>query len=118
MGQHCLTTSFLHRATELDLNPKFHPINIGDPLVELSDEVLKDMSTDQVYGWRIVQDIRSDNLTMDLGLLEIGPVNHARWLTTANRICRIWISNHGLKGKSLNNLRSLVEYIIWVNKTP
>ncbi|KAM5180695.1 uncharacterized protein ACMZJ9_001222, partial [Mantella aurantiaca] len=33
-------------------------------------------------------------------------------LTTANRICRIWVSKHGLKGNNLKMLQLLVEYIV------
>ncbi|KAM5158256.1 uncharacterized protein ACMZJ9_009527, partial [Mantella aurantiaca] len=32
-------------------------------------------------------------------------------LTTANRICRIWVSKHGLKDNNLKMLQLLVEYI-------
>lgn len=49
-----------------------------------------------------------------LALLEIGPVNHSRWLTTANRLLRLWVSKHRLKGKNLKNLPFIVEFIIGV----
>ena len=49
-----------------------------------------------------------------LALLEIGPVNHSRWLTTANRLLRFWVSKHGVKGKNLKNLQYIVEFIIGV----
>ncbi len=46
---------------------------------------------------------------------------HSRWLTTALRFCRIWVSKHGLKGKLLKNLRMIIEFIVgvympnWIN---
>ena len=46
--------------------------------------------------------------------LEIGPVSHSRWLTTALRFLRIWISRHGLKGRQLQNLKLIVEFIVGV----
>ena len=62
------------------------------------DNVIKDLFTDQFYGYKIVSAIRSGNIPKDLALLKIGPVNHSRWLTTANRLCRIWVSKHELEG--------------------
>ena len=58
----------------------------------------KRLSTDQFYGYKIVSVIRSGIISKDLALLEIGPVNHSRGLTTANRLSRIWISKHELEG--------------------
>lgn len=88
----------LNTATELEINHSFIKLSIGEPLISLSDNVVKSLSTDQAYGYRIIQAIRTGNLPRDLALLQIGPVSHSRWLT-ANRLCRIWISRHGLKGK-------------------
>uniref|UniRef100_UPI00358F4A34 uncharacterized protein n=1 Tax=Myxine glutinosa TaxID=7769 RepID=UPI00358F4A34 len=102
----------LDTATELEIDPSFTKLSIGEPLISLSDNVLTDLSTDQAYGYKITQAIRTGELPTDLALLEIGPVSHSRWLTTANRFCRIWVSKHGVKGKTLNNLRLIVEYIV------
>ena len=104
----------LDTATELEINPSFTKLSIGDPLISLSEAVIKNLSTDQAYGYRITQAIRTNKIPTDLALLEIGPVSHSRWLTTANRLCRIWVSKHGLKGKILQNLRLIVEYIVGV----
>ena len=46
--------------------------------------------------------------------MDIGPVFHARWLTTANRLMRVWVSKHRFKGKNLNNLKMIVEFIVGV----
>ena len=104
----------LDSATELDINDKFQRLPSQQGILPLSDEVVNDLSTDQSYGYRITKAIQSGELPKDLALLSIGPVNHARWLTTANRLCRLWISHHGLKGKPLKNLRHIVEFITGV----
>nr|XP_047139363.1 uncharacterized protein LOC124815162 [Hydra vulgaris] len=85
--------SLLDEATNLEINPFFSRVETGEPLINLSNDVVKDLSTDQYYGYQIVKAIRSGHVPQQLGLLEIGPVNMARWLTTANRICRIRISS-------------------------
>ena len=104
----------LDTATELEINPTFIKLSIGQPLIPLSDSIIMDLSTDQAYGYRITQSIRTGELSSNLALLEIGPVCHSRWLTTANRLCRIWISKHGLQGKNLRNIRLIVEFIVGV----
>lgn len=104
----------LDSVTELDINPNFPRISVGPPLIKLSDKVIQDLSTDQHYGYKIVCAVRDGVLPARIALLEIGPVNHSRWLTTANRLLRLWVSKHGLKGKNLKNLRFIVEFIIGV----
>ena len=104
----------LNSATDLTINPTFPTIIVGDPPTPLTPGVIEDLSADQYYAYNIVQAIRSGNLPGDLAVLEIGPVNHARWLTTANRICRLWVSQHHLKGSVHQNLRMVVEFIVGV----
>ena len=105
----------LNDATALDINPFFKKIYIGDPFITLTDNVIKDLSTNQFYGYKIVSSNRSGNIPKDSALLEIGPVNHSRWLTTANILCRIWVSKHELEGKNLKNLELILEFIVGAN---
>ena len=106
--------SMLDLATDLDINPSFETIKIGNPAISLDYIIINDLSADQFYGYKVVCAIRSGILPPKLHLLQIGPVSHSRWLTTANRICRIWISNHDIQGKDLENLRSISEFILGV----
>ena len=62
----------------------------------------------------IIKAIRTGVLPDRVAHLEIGPVSHSRWLTTTPRFLRIWISRHGLKGKQLQNLKLIVEFIVGV----
>ena len=62
----------------------------------------------------MVAAIRSGHVTDRLANLDIGPVNHSRWLTTANRFLRLWVSHHGFAGKEAEHLRLICEYIIGV----
>ena len=104
----------LDSATELEINPSYAKIDIGEPLIHLKNETLRDLSADQSYGYQITQAIKTGHLPSHLALLEIGPVSHSRWLTTANRLCRMRVSKHGLKGEKLHNLRMIVEFIVVV----
>lgn len=92
--------NMLDTATELEIKPSFVRIFFPETFVSLSDTVVKHLSTGQAYGYRITRAMRTGVLLTYLALLEIGCVSHFRWLTTSNRICRIWISKHGLKGNN------------------
>ena len=89
-------------------------VSIGHDLIDLKDEIVNDLSDDQKYGYRIVKAIRSGHMPPDLGSLGIGPVNHSRWLTTANRFLRMYCSEHGFTGKNMRNLKMIVEFIVGV----
>ena len=84
-------------------------INIENPLITLKDEVIKCLSTDQFYFYKVflffkVFAIRCRNIPKDLALLEISLVNHSKWLTTADKLCSIWVTKHELESKDLKNL--------------
>ncbi|ESO04063.1 hypothetical protein HELRODRAFT_173137 [Helobdella robusta] len=104
-------------AVDLDINPNFIRITVGLPLIELKQSLIDDLSTDQYYGYMIVNAIRSSVVPDRLANLQIGPVCHSRWLTTALRCCRLWVSNHGLKDMPLINLKLIVEFIVGVYMT-
>ena len=72
------------------------------------------MSTDQLYGYNMVAAVRAGSASDQLANLEPGPVNHSRWLTTANRFLRLWISDHGFTGEEANNLKLICNYIVSV----
>ena len=48
--------------TELNTNRDFETITSVEPFIALPDKILKDLSTDQAYGYRIVTAIRTEVL--------------------------------------------------------
>ena len=104
----------LNCATLLPLAQAFPTITIGKRPIELNQDVIDDLSTDQLYGYKMILAIRSGNIPIDLIKMECGPVNHSRWLTTAKRLMRIWVSLHGLSGENFITLSRLVEYVVGV----
>ena len=94
------------------LNPKFKRITPPFPLRNLPSDVIHDLSTDQHYGYRICSMIISGVVDEDLLTLQVGIINHARWLTTAGRFCRVYVSKHGLVGEDEKNLQAIVKFII------
>ena len=59
----------LNDATAREVNPSFNKISIGDALITLTDDVIKDLSTDHFHGYKIVSAIRNRNIPIDLALL-------------------------------------------------
>ena len=104
----------LDTVTELEVDPKFTKIDAGPPLIQLSQDVINSLSTDQSYAYKITEAIRTGQVPKTLANLQIGPVNHSRWLTSAYRMCRIWISKHGLSKKDVRKLKPIVGFIVGV----
>ena len=79
----------------------------------IDGDVSKDLSRDQEYIYNISNVIRGHpNGDLDKALsLKIGPVNHSRWLTTASRILRLYISTERTD-PIYKDLRTLAEFII------
>ena len=62
------------------------------PVLEAS--VVKDLSTDQLYLYKICKAVIDGAVPEKLGSEKCGPLNHSRWLTTASRLLRLYISDY------------------------
>ena len=69
----------------LRYNSYFSSLATGEPLPELPPEVIQDLSWDQQYGYKMMKALEVGSIPEALQRMVIGPVSHARWLTTANR---------------------------------
>ena len=69
-----------------------------------------ELSTDQQYLYNICKAVANGNCSMDLALQKSGPMCHSRWLTTANRLLRLYVSTDNPS----DNLLVLVTYLIKV----
>ena len=94
------------------MNYKFRPITIGEPIVELPEDVVQDLSWDQRYAYRMAKAVRSGVLPRELALMQAGPICHSRWLTTGCALLRLWVADHGLTGELLIRLERLVTYVV------
>ena len=102
-------------ATTLKLQESIPSIGINIELPTLNEKVENDLSADQKYLYQIVNAIKAGGqLPTSLQYRMIGPHNHARWLNLANRLCRIFCSEHGLSTEDTNNLKLLVQFIVGV----
>ena len=72
--------------------------------------VLKDLSRDQQYLWEMCDSVSKGLCSLDLSKKNPGALNHSRWLTTANRLLRLYVASD----KPSANLVHLVNYIVRV----
>ena len=107
----------LDQVENMPYNPRFKAVKPGPSFPDLSQDIINDLSTDQQYGYRMILAISSGSVPEDLFLLAIGNVSLARWLTTANRFLKMWVSIHNFKGKDMKNLEAIIEFIIKVYYT-
>ena len=76
------------------------------PVIE--EKVHKDLSTDQLYLYDICQGIIAGKIDPGLAARHPGTIGHARWLTTASSILRLYVSTE----KPSNKLNAIVNIII------
>ena len=77
----------LHRCDELQACD-FARLEGYLPPIESSD-----LSTDQRYMYDLCSAVISGVYPPDLGLRKPGLINHSRWLTTGNRIMRLYVAS-------------------------
>ena len=98
---------------KMPFNLQFKRIkNEGAKLLSLPEKVVADLSTDQQYGFRLASLIVGTDVDASVLGLKPGPISHARWLTTANRFMRIYVTKHGLLGNGKTDLLLIVTYIV------
>ena len=67
----------------------FLTINVSIPTFD--DEQRQELGTDQSDLYRICNSIVNGCFACDLAKTKPGPLNHSRWLTTAARLCRLYV---------------------------
>lgn len=106
VGKSAITAEFL------PLDKSFKRIQKGPGPPDLPEKVVGDLSSDQRYLHRMMTAVRSGDVPEDLVKAKPGPVNHARWLTLACRILRLYVSKHGLVGDARRNLNLLALFVM------
>ena len=102
----------LNNVKDMKPNYDFERIDLGPNLIELPEEVLHDLSTDQNLLYKRCKAVKSGVLPKDVALRKSGPIVHSRWLTTAETFLEMWQKNHGLEGELLERLRTIVTFIV------
>lgn len=71
---------------------------------------VKDLSSDQRYLYNITSAVISGECLPDLSYRSPGKMSHARWLTKANRILRLYVSTD----RPTNELKQLATFVVKV----
>ena len=104
-------------ASMLEFDPQHKPIIEFTPIsgcvVEVEDAVMNDLSTDQLYLLKMCLLIQRgynapNNHISFLQTAQPGAISHARWLTKANRLLRLYACQECPS----NNLRRIVTFIL------
>ncbi|CAH1103705.1 unnamed protein product [Psylliodes chrysocephalus] len=77
---------------------------------EVPEFDLNDTSTDQVYFYEMCSVIAKGDVPPNLSKRYPGKMAHARWLTTANRILRLYVASE----QPSNELKTITEFILKV----
>ena len=93
-------------------NPDFKRIDVEEGILDLPDDVVEDLSHDQKHGYKLVSLITGRSQDLSCLKLKPGPVCHSRWLTTANRLMMLYCKKHGLRGKAIKVLTTLISFVV------
>ena len=85
-------------------------VNFTAVNVDLPEVDLQSLSSDQQYLLDICNAVARGHCPPSLALMSPGKLCHARWLTTANRILRLYVAS----SEPSDNLRLIVEFIMKV----
>lgn len=81
---------------------------VAGNLPDLPRNVIDDLSTDQKYLYQMSNAVSTGFCAPELANRQPGKMAHSRWLTTANRILRLYISTL----HPTENLKLLVNYVV------
>lgn len=83
---------------------------VAGNLPDLPKNVVDELSTDQKYLYEICQAVSTGSYTPELANRQLVKLAHSRWLTSVNRILRLYVSTLN----SSENLQLLVNYVVKV----
>ena len=104
----------LAKVKDMRPNYTFKKIEVGPDLIDLPEEVVKDLSTDQHLLYLRCKAARTGHLPRDVALRKSGTIVHSRWVTTAQTFLEMWQSYHSLDGDLLERLETIVTFIVSV----
>ena len=76
----------------------------------IPNSLIDDLSSDQCYAYRICSAVMLGSVDANLEFLEVGGLNHSRWLTLGCRILQFYVAQE----KPTSNLSTLAEFLIKV----
>ena len=78
-------------------------------LIILEPKVLKNFSRDQRHLYEFTRGISSGEMDPRFAAQKLGPLNHSRWMTIANRLMALYVKGQAAED-SVPILKDLVTY--------
>ena len=91
---------------------EFRALPGGEDLITLTKSVVAKVTTDQRTSYKLVKAVKVGSLPKEMQEIRCGPLCHARWLNTVQRLVFMWTRKHGLTGQDLRTLEVLVQVYI------
>ena len=91
----------------LPRNFYFVPFTDTEPFIQLSEDVIKNVSTVQRNCYLLIKALQSSDLTKGLAIVKCGVLSTSRWITTGEAIVILAMCNHGLTGENLRKFHML-----------
>ena len=111
----CGTVGILFSKVEtLDRKTEFEPIPFLEPLVDISENIASQMSTDSVVAWKYLHAIVKGKLDPEVAALKCGQLSHSRWLTCGMRCLLLYMSKHDLGPEDTEVLKLLATWVTQV----
>lgn len=98
------------RVHDISYNLNFERVDNYEELLDLLDNVVADLSSDQNHAYRLWRTVRTGEIAKDLQNVKCRILNPVRWLTCANRLCSLWMREHKLQGQGSQNFKFLMEW--------
>ena len=104
----------LAKVDSMERNYNFKPIPGLEELLDIPQDIVKNMSTDSSIFYQLGLAVRSEKLYKQLGTKKSGNICHSRWLTTGEAVIFLWVSEHGLEGDLLYRLEIITTFVVQV----
>ena len=108
--------TLLSKVDHMEYNPSFKAMPGGETLINIPEDILRNMSTDQKVCYKLVNAVKVGKLPPEMQDMLCGKISHARWLTTGQRIIFLWTRKHGLMGNELKVLEIVNFCLQWYFK--
>ena len=94
----------LKTVNTMKVTDSFPPIVATTNLAEIPDYIKN--------CYTLTKAIKCGVVSKEVANLKCGPLNHSRWLNTAEALLFLWIKEHGLEGEHFKKLSLLVSYVL------
>ena len=95
-------------------NSEFPPIPFLEPLSDLPEDIVKNISTDASLSYQLVKSIAEGKLPAKLAGMKVAARYHSRWLTTGMSLLALWTTDHGFSGEVMRKFELIVNFIVQV----